>query len=955
MTLIRADRVFETTATTGTGTYSLAGATTGYRTFASVASNADTVEYCATDGTSWEVGLGTYSLGTIARTSVYASSNSNNAVSWAAGSKNIFLDVPAYQFQNEATFGGGTSEFNVKFNAGDAGFYIKQGSTLYKALSLVSDSDNIGIELSGDDIEEQGRVGPIGSGTDIDLALFAKGSGVVKSYSDLVIGLVTDHSGVIKLLGSGSGEVTIQPASTAGTWTLTLPTNDGNNGEFLQTNGSGVTSWAAGSSGLTVGTTTIASGTTTKVLYDNAGVLGEYTISGSGNVAMTTSPVFTTPNIGSATGSISGNAGTVTVADAGGDTTTWVLLGTSQTGSLAPATDAGLTFNATTNALTATTFIGALTGNADTVTTNANLTGPITSTGNATAIASQTGTGSKFVVDTSPVLVTPNIGVAVGTSLDVSGVLESGANSGTNGQLKLFGSTSGDCTIKTAAAAGTATVFQLPADNGSNTNVLQTNGSGVTSWVAAAAGTIGGSTGAADNILLRSDGTGGATLQASGITVTDATGAMSPTTTDTMALGTTALMWSDLFLASGSVINWNNGDITLTHSTDVLTWAGNTQFNFSGGVTMNMGGTSTIYNTTFATSNTNADTSNFFANASISTGLGSVATTRASLLFGGASTVNNRVSVNGTTSTTLGANNSYASFIIGTAGATEAASGTHALLSSAVIRPVTVTGGVATVTNTATLYIEDAITCTVTGANYALWVDAGATRLDGGLTSGDHTPNANDGSALGTTALQWSDLFLAEGGVINWDNGDATLTQAGNVVTLAGADLVVPKGGPIAPYSAYTADTTGQLAYDLITSAGGNASPSEWGWTVAAAATLSADRTLQLRFALPDPLPGGTLKLRVLSQANATSGDLKFTVAANGVAPTEDPGAVTLTAESQSTVTFATTAYRYTETKVSLTQGTFVAGDIVVMSLVFNDTNTTVAAASNHKLFLIWE
>jgi len=49
--------------------------------------------------------------------------------------------------------------------------------------------------------------------------------------------------------------------------------------------------------------------------------------------------------------------------------------------------------------------------------TNANLTGVITSVGNATSIASQTGTGTKFVVDTSPVLVTPNIGVATGTSL----------------------------------------------------------------------------------------------------------------------------------------------------------------------------------------------------------------------------------------------------------------------------------------------------------------------------------------------------------------------------------------------------------------------------------------------------------------------------------------------------------------------------------------------------------
>lgn len=52
-------------------------------------------------------------------------------------------------------------------------------------------------------------------------------------------------------------------------------------------------------SGLTVGTTTIAGGTTTRILYDNTGVLGEYTLTGSGTVvAMQTSPSFTTPTLG---------------------------------------------------------------------------------------------------------------------------------------------------------------------------------------------------------------------------------------------------------------------------------------------------------------------------------------------------------------------------------------------------------------------------------------------------------------------------------------------------------------------------------------------------------------------------------------------------------------------------------------------------------------------------------
>lgn len=55
-------------------------------------------------------------------------------------------------------------------------------------------------------------------------------------------------------------------------------------------------------------------------------------------------------------------------------------------------------------------------------------------------------------------------------------------------------------------------------------------------------------------------------------------------------------------------------------------------------------------------------------------------------------------------------------------------------------------------------------------------------------------PDANDGAALGTSSLQFSDLFLAEGGVINFDNGDITLTQSGNTLTLGGGTLILPAG-----------------------------------------------------------------------------------------------------------------------------------------------------------------
>lgn len=49
---------------------------------------------------------------------------------------------------------------------------------------------------------------------------------------------------------------------------------------------------------------------------------------------------------------------------------------------------------------------------------------------------------------------------------------------------------------------------------------------------------------------------------------------LAPSSSDGLALGTTSLMWSDLFLASGGVINWNAGDVTITHSANTLTFAG---------------------------------------------------------------------------------------------------------------------------------------------------------------------------------------------------------------------------------------------------------------------------------------------------------------------------------------------------------------------------------------------
>lgn len=99
MALVLADRVLETTTTAGTGTITLAGAETGYQSFAAIG-NGNTTYYviAGQTGSEWEVGIGTYTSSgtTLSRDTVLASSASGAKVSFSAGTKNVFSDFPAY-------------------------------------------------------------------------------------------------------------------------------------------------------------------------------------------------------------------------------------------------------------------------------------------------------------------------------------------------------------------------------------------------------------------------------------------------------------------------------------------------------------------------------------------------------------------------------------------------------------------------------------------------------------------------------------------------------------------------------------------------------------------------------------------------------------------------------------------------------------------------------------------
>lgn len=178
---------------------------------------------------------------------------------------------------------------------------------------------------------------------------------------------------------------------------------------------------AAGSyiTSLTGGVTASGPGAASATVVTNANLTGPITSAGNATAVasqtgtgttfvMNTSPILVTPVIGAASG---------TSLSLSGQFTSTLATGT------APFVIASTTRVSNLNVATA--------GNADTVTTNANLTGVITSVGNATSIASQTGTGSVFVVQNTPTLTTPVIGAATGTSLSVTGQLTSTLATGT--------------------------------------------------------------------------------------------------------------------------------------------------------------------------------------------------------------------------------------------------------------------------------------------------------------------------------------------------------------------------------------------------------------------------------------------------------------------------------------------------------------------------------------------
>lgn len=157
------------------------------------------------------------------------------------------------------------------------------------------------------------------------------------------------------------------------------------------------------------------------------------------------------------------------------------------------------------------------------------------------------------------------------------------------------------------------------------------------------------------------------------------------------------------------------------------------------------------------------------SNLWITGGGSAVSTNNSAFLFAGAANITLRIGHRGSSTTTLAANNSYASVVLGNMAIIEGTSGTHALIAGYVMRPLTLTDGVATTTNTATLYIEGAATgITPTGANYAFWSVAGTNRFGGDVQNDSRMINSVSVSSAGTLTLASAINYVFSGTTTTW-------------------------------------------------------------------------------------------------------------------------------------------------------------------------------------------
>ena len=217
MSLVLADRVRQTTTATGTGTITLDGTVEGFQTFAAIGNN-NTTYYTIAGGTQWEVGIGTYSSGTLARTTIISSSTGSK-LDLAAGTKDVFVTLPssvAVTSNTDVTLTKVTTPTVQATNS--AGLSLKNSSGTTQLSMGAGGGDNLTLSVSTNinGANAQVDISPTGTG---HVHMKPTGTGSVEiaptnagTLDNLVIGGITPKNATFVNVAATTGTVSTAPS-----------------------------------------------------------------------------------------------------------------------------------------------------------------------------------------------------------------------------------------------------------------------------------------------------------------------------------------------------------------------------------------------------------------------------------------------------------------------------------------------------------------------------------------------------------------------------------------------------------------------------------------------------------------------------------------------------------------------------------------------------------------------
>lgn len=532
----------------------------------------NTITFTATDGSTLGIGTG----GTLGSAAYTASSAYEVPLTFSTGLTRSTNTITVNTSQNIATLSNLTSNGIVTTSggAGTLGVTVP-GTGVLTALAVNTGS-------SGAFVVNGGALGTPSSGTLTNATGLPISTGVSGLGTGIATALaVNTGSAGAPVLFNGAGGT---PSSLTLTNATGLPTTGisgwpANASGVLTNNGSGTLTWAAAGGGITIGTTTITSGTNTRVLFNNSGVVGEYTVTGTGNAVLSASPTLT-GRISAADGLFATSVTTGTGATAGLQVTAnslttgnGVEISSSSVSSGNVVSIAATGTAAASNTKTALN-VSASGANATNTQTTYSILAANTSSGtsstnygvHATASGGSTNVPIMAVASASTSVAAVAVGGETGTGVYYPSASQLGLGAGGTERLRLnatgvtvaaalnwgSGASSFDTTLRRNAAAhltfGAADAASPVAQTLSVQNVVggTTNTAGAT-WTQR--GSLGTSQGAPGRIHLQ----GGAMIAASGTT--------QQTAVDRLVVGATRVLTNNSAITLANVTNASNTSV----------------------------------------------------------------------------------------------------------------------------------------------------------------------------------------------------------------------------------------------------------------------------------------------------------------------------------------------------------------------------------------------------------